>query len=460
MLIGSRAPQTEEDRHAVWRRPFRTWPWILRSLAAEALKAGSFATFERDYTHQIKHGDYWHWTDNPGFVVDPALGPRDMSSMAPHHDAKPGSVMFTSHLEYWSEYGGPQRGRPYAALLDLRAVPREAYRQVSRGFGNEFILENTAAFDIPTVRVYPRQQAFDTTKRWDRYKPASRAELQDFYERVVQLGPAVVFAHLGGAVPAMPTTVGARHPAPHYRHQPHQPRVVRVPAPPGHQFDLPPEGPHRLVELAERVPARYRKLIAAAGLKSIAAQAQDAYDDFRDSLIAYHIADTDPRNAAALQRIEAGVDRFLRQALWEVNLPDDYGRAHEYHGISEAAMLRSNDALGSPLHIIAATLWAQIAGQREAHARDKRDFFAHFLRMLEATNRQHHLAAPDVWSTEQYQRFDRLLRPFRMVAVRLAAGMSWPRRFLREVLEALQQTSHPDRVLAGILETVPLRLES
>ena len=43
----------------------------LLGLAAEAIKAGSFEEFKKDFILQTKHGLYWHITDNPNFEIDP-----------------------------------------------------------------------------------------------------------------------------------------------------------------------------------------------------------------------------------------------------------------------------------------------------------------------------------------------------------------------------------------------------
>ena len=90
---------------------------------------------------QIKHGTYWHWTDDPNFTIDLNKGPRDMSSMS-SNKMSVGKLMITSDFKYWSDYGPEEKGRRYAALIDMSDVPRKEYYQVNRGFGNEFFVSD------------------------------------------------------------------------------------------------------------------------------------------------------------------------------------------------------------------------------------------------------------------------------------------------------------------------------
>src|SRR5271157_5084214 len=121
-------------------------PAGLQGLAAEARKAGSFENFRNDFHHEIKYGTYWHVTSDSHFKIDPNKGPRDMSSMG---EGTPivGKFMVTSDLDYWDyhyNYNDQEKKviRPYAALIDMSQVPRNAYRQLQRGFGNEFIVDD------------------------------------------------------------------------------------------------------------------------------------------------------------------------------------------------------------------------------------------------------------------------------------------------------------------------------
>lgn len=162
-----------------WRRtPF---PGLLKGLAAEARKTSSFEEFEKDYIVQVKHGLYWHWTNDPNFRIDPEKGPRDLSSMA-SDGMTPGKLMVTSHLEYWADYGPGGKGRPYAALIDMSDVPRDQYRQVSRGFGNEFFVNDPGLAKV--IKVYPRSSAFRVDNQHDKLIPQSEEALRDFYQFV------------------------------------------------------------------------------------------------------------------------------------------------------------------------------------------------------------------------------------------------------------------------------------
>lgn len=155
-------------------------PLILQGLAAEAIKAGSFEEFKRDFHHQIKHGLYWHWTDDPNFIIDQAKGPTDMSSIGSGRmDA--GSLMITSDIDAWAHYGT----RPYAALIDMTEVPRNAYRQVNRGFGNEFFVYDPSKARV--ITVLPRKKAFakDRQQRAALISTISNNEdLETFYDAV------------------------------------------------------------------------------------------------------------------------------------------------------------------------------------------------------------------------------------------------------------------------------------
>ena len=163
-----------------WRRS--RFPSLLKGLAAEARKAGSFQEFERDYTLQIKHGLYWHWTEDPHFQINPEKGPRDMSSIGGGGMDK-GKLMITSHLSYWSDYGPGGKGRPFAALIDMSNVPRNHYYQVNRGFGNEFFVSDPSKASV--LKVVPRQRAFRIDKEYDKLLPQSEEALLDFYNFVV-----------------------------------------------------------------------------------------------------------------------------------------------------------------------------------------------------------------------------------------------------------------------------------
>lgn len=153
-------------------------PLILRGLAAEAIKAGSWEEFKHDFIIQIKHGLYWHWTNNPNFMIDPSRGPRDMSSMSVG-GVSPGTLMITSDIDAWADYGSHNKGRAYAATIDMRDVPRDAYHQVGRGFGNEFMVMDTRRARV--IEVLPRKKAFSKDHQQRKYLPKNEKELYEFY---------------------------------------------------------------------------------------------------------------------------------------------------------------------------------------------------------------------------------------------------------------------------------------
>lgn len=154
-------------------------PYVIRQLVAEARKAGDFETFQKDYQFQLKHGLYYHWTDNPNFTIDPSKGPRDMSSIA-DGSVDPGKLMVTSHLAYWSDYGPKGKGRQYVAVIDMSDVPRNAYRQVNRGFGNEFFVNDPSRAKV--YKVLNRKQAFQFDRNQSKYLPKSDEELYQIFQ--------------------------------------------------------------------------------------------------------------------------------------------------------------------------------------------------------------------------------------------------------------------------------------
>ena len=155
----------------------------LSSLAAEARKAGSYKNFEQDYMVQYKRGLYWHVTMDPDFKIDPTKGPQDKSAGG-FGSIGIGDLMFTSDLERWSGHYGKERG--YAALLDMTKVPRESYRQVSRGFGNEFYLSDAANSEASVEKVVKISTAKRIDKRYNKLLPKSYEELKEFYEWAIK----------------------------------------------------------------------------------------------------------------------------------------------------------------------------------------------------------------------------------------------------------------------------------
>lgn len=151
---------------------------ILTPLAIEARKHDSFEDFEKYFIRDIHHGLYWHVTSDPEFRIDMEKGPRDMSSMGSGRPSA-GALMVTSHLSHWaSAYGAT---RKYAALIDLSALAPNEYRQVSRGFGNEFFLASDSARKAKVVRVMKVGSARAMDNRYHRALPGSSDQLEEFW---------------------------------------------------------------------------------------------------------------------------------------------------------------------------------------------------------------------------------------------------------------------------------------
>lgn len=168
-------------------------PDELQPLAEEARKYDSAEEFVKAFTRQIKHGRYWHVTKNPNFKINPELGPRDMSSMAKGEMEK-GKLMITSDLEYWvCEYqtGAEEYGaipREYVAEIDMSAVPPSAYKQVNRGFGNEFYVSDPSKAKV--IRVIPVEQALKESERYDDLLDETihnKDKLTDFYNQATSI---------------------------------------------------------------------------------------------------------------------------------------------------------------------------------------------------------------------------------------------------------------------------------
>ncbi len=156
----------------------------LSGLYAEARKYATFEEFKEAFDIQIKHGTYWHWTDDPNFTIDKEKGPRDMSTLSTGGVNK-GKLMITSHLMRWSDYGGEKgKGRKYVALIDMSDVPAKSYYQVNRGFGNEIFVQDPSKAKV--VAVYSREKAYQV----DRYKhsqlPQNDEALKMIYDEATQ----------------------------------------------------------------------------------------------------------------------------------------------------------------------------------------------------------------------------------------------------------------------------------
>ena len=157
----------------------RFHPISLRGLASEALKSGTFEDFLNSFTVEIKHGTYWHVTDDPNFKIDLEKGPHDYSSMLNPGSMNKGALMVTTDLRRWvSEFSN----RGYAAEIDMSAVPSGGYHQVSRGFGNEFYISDVSK--VRVLGVYPISQALRRDRSRSSVLPKSQDALKDFYDKV------------------------------------------------------------------------------------------------------------------------------------------------------------------------------------------------------------------------------------------------------------------------------------
>ncbi len=155
----------------------------LEPLAQEARKYKSAEEFEKAFLGEIKHGEYWHITDNPKFEVKQELGPRDMSSLAMGKMDK-GRLMVTSDIGYWNaEYPN----RKFAAKLDFSNVKPEDYYQVNRGFGNEFYVKDPS--QVKVIKVVPIEQALKESEQYYnllRKNITSKSQLTDIWNKANQ----------------------------------------------------------------------------------------------------------------------------------------------------------------------------------------------------------------------------------------------------------------------------------
>lgn len=153
------------------------YPPILSGLASEAMKYDTFEDFKQAFQREIKHGMYWHVTEDPNFQINSLKGPRDMSSLAIGNPITEGALMITSHLEYWiAEYDDT---RAYAAQIDMSEVPSNQYQQVNRGFGNEFFVQDSSLAKV--IRILPLKVARQVNTYHHNLLPQNSQELLDFY---------------------------------------------------------------------------------------------------------------------------------------------------------------------------------------------------------------------------------------------------------------------------------------
>ncbi len=153
----------------------------IRGLVSEALKCETFEDFKNDFLSELKHGIYWHLTDNPNFSIDLLKGPRDMSSVSALNGESPGSLMVTSDLEYWVE---EYPNRKYAVQIDLSNVPRSEYRQVNRGFGNEFFIQDASKAKV--IGSMSVEKAIEIDEQNREFLPSSYEKLKRFYDDVME----------------------------------------------------------------------------------------------------------------------------------------------------------------------------------------------------------------------------------------------------------------------------------
>lgn len=92
-----------------------------------------------------------------------------------------GKLMITTDLHHWSLYGNNRKGRKYVAIIDMSNVPRNAYQQVSRGFGNEFFVSDPSQAKV--TKVVFRARAFQIDREHHKMLPNSREALFDFYKK-------------------------------------------------------------------------------------------------------------------------------------------------------------------------------------------------------------------------------------------------------------------------------------
>jgi len=170
----------EDERLEKLMRERLDWHIGIIGLASEARKYDTYEKFEKAYTREIKHGIYYHITDDPNFYIDSEKGPRDMSSMSTGKVEK-GKLMITSDLDYWlaEYYDEREQPREYVALIDMSNVDKDDYYQVNRGFGNEFFVDDPSKAKV--ISVISVDRAKRIYEQWNKNKPQSKEELEKFY---------------------------------------------------------------------------------------------------------------------------------------------------------------------------------------------------------------------------------------------------------------------------------------
>ena len=153
----------------------------LEPLAKEARKYKTAEEFEKAFLGEIKHGQYWHVTDNPNFKIDSTKGPRDLVSTGVGKEAK-GKLMITSDLDNWTD---TFIERKFAALIDMSKVDSKDFSQVNRQFGNEFFVENPA--NARVSKVIPVEEALKESANFQKALEGTiknKTDLTDFFNKV------------------------------------------------------------------------------------------------------------------------------------------------------------------------------------------------------------------------------------------------------------------------------------
>jgi hypothetical protein len=154
-------------------------------LLSEARKYKSAEEFEKAFTQEIKHGQYWHITDDPNFKIDPNKGPRDMVSTGVG-GADKGKLMLTSRLEDWTD---TYPNRKYAVLVDMSKVSPKDYYQSNRQFGNEFFVKNSEKAQV--VKVVPIEQALKEAEQYRATLPQSKSQLTNIWNEANKTTPVL-----------------------------------------------------------------------------------------------------------------------------------------------------------------------------------------------------------------------------------------------------------------------------
>ena len=117
----------------------------INALKQESGKYNTFDEYEKAFSREYKRGIYYHLTDNSNFVVDLSKGATDAAT----GKMTPGSIMFTTDLDYWADTTWTDR--PYVAILDLSDVDESQFTQVNRSQGNEFYLDDASKVKVKEV---------------------------------------------------------------------------------------------------------------------------------------------------------------------------------------------------------------------------------------------------------------------------------------------------------------------